>query len=123
MKYRTAIVDDDPLFREWLRSLLEGSRSFQLLGEACTGAECLVLLDKHDVDAVVLDVNMPDWDGLELAGYIRTRFPDVRIVVTSSHSDRVYSMLAQQKGAQAFIPKENISIASLLRALEAAPVP
>lgn len=123
MKYRTAIVDDDPLFRGWLRSLLEGSKSFQLLGEACTGAECLALLDKHDADAVLLDVNLPDWDGLELAGYIRIRFPDVRIIVMSSHSDRIYSMLAQQKGAQAFIPKENISIASLLRALEAAPVP
>ena len=60
MTYRAVLVDDDPLFRDWLRSLLAGSKDFEVLGEACNGAECIVLLNTVNPDVVVLDVYMPD---------------------------------------------------------------
>lgn len=123
MGYRIVVADDDPLFREWLRSLLEGSGDFELAGEACNGEECIALLSTVNPDSVILDVKMPDWDGLELAEHIRTHFPGVKTVVVSSYNDRIYSMLAQQKGAQAFIPKDHLSISALRRALEVASGP
>jgi len=116
--YRTLLVDDDPLFRAWLRPLLEESPHFQVLGEACNGAECIRLIDETRPDVVVLDVYMPDGDGLELADQIRMHSPEVQTIVTSSHSNPVYSRLAEQDGAVAFIPKAGLSIAALLQALE-----
>ena len=121
--YRTLLVDDDPLFREWLRSLLEASERFDVMAEAGNGGECLCFLDILTPDVVVLDVNMPDRDGLELAGYISANCPGVRTIVVSSHEDRIYSMLAAAEGAVAFIPKSGLSVSALLQSLQAAPVP
>ncbi|MBE0431297.1 MAG: response regulator transcription factor [Dehalococcoidia bacterium] len=115
--YRTILADDDPLFREWLRPVLENSAHFQVLGEACNGAECIRLVDKVRPDLVVLDVYMPDWDGLELADYLKKNFADIKTIVTSSHNDEVYSRLAEQDGAVAFIPKARLSVTALLDAL------
>jgi len=121
--YPAVLVDDDPLFRDWLRSLLAGSKDFEVLGEACNGAGCIVLLNTVNPHVVVLDVYMPDWDGLELAQHIKTHFAGIKTIITSSHSDRVYSRIAAENGAGAFIPKADLSTSALLRALEAAPVP
>jgi two-component system, response regulator YesN len=118
LTYRTVLVDDDATFRAWLRPLLEESAHFQVLGEACDGAECIRLISQVKPDVVVLDVYMPDWDGLELAAYIGTQFSGIRTIVTSSHDDRVYSRLAEQDGAVAFIPKASLSVSSLLQALQ-----
>ena len=123
MTYRAILVDDDSLFRDWLRSLLQTSEDFKVIGEASCAADCIVLLNAVNADVVVVDVHMPGRDGLELAEHIKTHFTVVKTIVTSSHNDRVYSRLAEQEGAQAFIPKAELSIASLLDALRAAPVP
>jgi len=120
--YRTLLVDDDPMFRDWLRSLLEDSRHFEVMGEAGNGAECLGLLDTLTPDVVLLDVDMPDRDGLEVTGYITANCPGVRTIVVSSNEDRVYSMLAAAEGAVAFIPKSGVSVSALLQSLQAAPV-
>ena len=116
--YRTILVDDDALFRDWLRPLLEESAHFQLSGEAANGEECIALIDKEKPDLVILDVYMPDWDGLALAEHIKTHFPSVKTIVTSSHSDCLYSRLAERDGALAFIPKARLSITALLQALQ-----
>jgi len=121
--YRTLVVDDDPLFRDWLRSLLEDSLHFEVMAEAGNGAECLGLLDTLTPDVVLLDVDMPDRDGLELTGYISANCPGVRTIVVSSHEDRIYSMLAAAEGAVAFIPKSGLSVSALLQSLQASPVP
>lgn len=116
--YRTLLVDDDPAFRDWLRGLLERSEEFEVCGEAGNGAECIAFLDRETPDVVVIDVYMPDRDGLELAQHIRERFPGTMTIVTSSHSERVYSRLARQEGAAAFIPKADLSVAALIEALQ-----
>ncbi len=116
--YRTVLVDDDPAFRDWLRPLLERSEHFEVCGEAGNGAECIAFLNHETPDVVVLDVYMPGCDGLELAQHIREHYPGIMTIVTSSHSERVYSRLARQEGAAAFIPKADLSVAALLEALQ-----
>lgn len=98
--------------------MLEASPHFHVLGEACNGTECIRLVDSVKPDVVLLDVYMPDWDGLELADYIRANFADIKTIVTSSHNDQVYSRLAEQDGAVAFIPKSALSVTALLDALQ-----
>ncbi len=123
MKYGIVLVDDDPLFREWLRSSLEKSRDFTVLGEACNGVECVDLVHRLTPDVVILDLHMPDRDGLELAAYIRWHLPATQTIVTSSDDAPVYSRLARQQGVRAFIPKANLSISALRQSLQAEPVP
>jgi len=98
--------------------LLEQSPHFDVLAEACNGAECIHLVDRVKPDVVVLDVYMPDWDGLELAEYLKKHFADIKTIVTSSHNDQVYSRLAEREGAVAFIPKADLSVAALLDVLQ-----
>lgn len=121
--YSTVVVDDDPLFRDWLRSSLEEGGDFRVLGEACNGAECIDLVHRVTPDVVILDLHMPDRDGLELAAYIKWHFPATRTIVTSSDDAPVYSRLARQQGVLAFIPKATLSVSALRQSLQAEPVP
>ena len=113
--YRVVIVDDEPEFREWLRSLLDTSEPFRLIGEAVNGSEAIRLIDELKPDLVIADVFMPDIDGLEIVQYIHQKYPAMKLVLTSACSDRAYSKMAKKEGALCFIPKVEFSLDSLCR--------
>ena len=112
---RVVIADDEAEFREWLRSLLEASETFRLVGEAKNGSEAIQLIDKLVPDLVIADVFMPDLDGLEVLQSISKNYPSIKIILTSSCDERVYSRLAKEEGALCFIPKAELSLNSLFR--------
>ena len=116
--YRVILADDEPEFREWLRSLLEGSQDFEVVGEASTGTEAIRLMPLLTPDAVIADVYMPELDGLELARYVRDHFPSIKTILVSVHSERVYERLAREEGALAFIPKSRLSPEALRKVLQ-----
>lgn len=78
---RVMIVDDDPLFRSLARAWVEEDARLTLVGEAQNGAEALVLLTGRDVDALLIDLEMPVMDGLAAATRAREIRPDLRIVM------------------------------------------
>ena len=116
--YRVIVADDEPQFRLWLRSLLECSGNFVVVGEASTGMEALRLVALRAPDVVIADVHMPDPDGLEVARYLQYHFPDVKTIVVSDNQDRVYERLAREEGASAFIPKARLSLDTVRQALQ-----
>ena len=118
--YRVIVVDDEPEFREWLRSLLKGSDDFEVVGEASTGAEALQLVMIVMPDLVIADVYIPPPDGLEVARYVHDRFPGIKAILISAHAERVYERLARREGALAFIPKARLSLDVLRQALQGA---
>jgi two-component system response regulator YesN len=120
MAYRVIVADDEPEFRGWLRSLLQGSRDFQVVGEAGTGAEAIELVKSLTPDLVIADMYMPEPDGLEVARYIQDHFPASRAILVSAHEERVYERLAREEGALAFIPKAKLSLDTLSQTLQAA---
>jgi len=119
MVYRVIVADDEAEFREWLRSLLESSEDFQVVGEASTGMETVHLLASLVPDVVIADVYMPDPDGLEVARHIQRHFPRVRLILISVHEEPVYERLARKEGALAFIPKSRLSLDAVRQALQA----
>jgi two-component system response regulator YesN len=116
--YRVIVADDEPEFREWLRSLMEDSEDFQLVGEAKTGIEAIYLIPSVLPDLVIADMYMPEPDGLEVARYVQRHFSGIKAILVSAYEERVYERLAREEGALAFIPKTRLSLDALRQALK-----
>jgi two-component system response regulator YesN len=116
--YRVFVADDEPEFREWLRSLLENSEDFRLVGEAQTGIEAIYLIPSLLPDLVIADIYMPEPDGLEVARYVQRHLSGVKAILVSAYEERVYERLAKEEGALAFIPKAKLSLNALRQALK-----
>jgi DNA-binding NarL/FixJ family response regulator len=106
MKIRVLIVDDHKLFRQGLISLMRTREDLvEVVGEAQTGREALQLVERLQPDVVLMDIYMPDIDGLQATKEIRQRFPKVSVVMlTSSESDE-HLYEAVQLGAAGYLLK------------------
>lgn len=116
--YRVVVADDEPEFRSWLKSLLDDSEDFRLIGEASNGAEVVNLIPSLLPDLVIADMYMPEPDGLEVARYVQHNFSGVKAILVSAYEEHVYERLARDEGALAFIPKAKLSLDALRRALK-----
>jgi DNA-binding NarL/FixJ family response regulator len=83
---RVLVVDDSEVFRHVLCAVVAATPGFQVLGVASSGRETLALVDSLAVDLVLIDVQMPDWDGLETAIRIRRGHPDVVVLLLAAAS-------------------------------------
>ena len=93
--------------------MLEKSDRFQVVGQAGTGAEAIVLVEELEPDLVLSDIDMPEGDGLDLAHWVREKVPSAKVILFSAHTGSAYTRLAQEQGALAFIPKMQLSMAAL----------
>jgi len=103
------IIDDHPLFREGLKSIIARARQFDVVGEAGDARKGLEDVKKYNPDLVIVDISLPDKSGIELARAIRSRFPGTRIIIVSMHSKIDYIVEAFQAGATGYIVKESAS--------------
>lgn len=85
---RTAVIDDDPDIVELLKINLGADPRFELAGEGSNGAQALDVLAEAEPEVVILDLDMPYFDGLDAIGHIRKGWPDVKIVVFSARYDK-----------------------------------
>lgn len=108
------IVDDDRASREGLRELLELRPNLEIVGEATDGAEAVGLATRLHPDLVIMDVQMPNMDGLEATRRIKADHPEMRVVLLTTYRD--YQAAATRAGADAFLLKGD-GIAPLLAAL------
>ena len=108
------IVDDDRASREGLRELFELRPNITVVGEAINGEEAVALADSLHPDLVVMDVQMPQMDGLEATRQIKQRTPDIRIILLTMY--REYHAAALRSGADDFLVKGD-GIGPLLAAL------
>jgi two-component system response regulator YesN len=115
--YRVIVADDEAEFRQWLRSLFDGSEDFQMVGEASTGSEAVHLIPLLQPDLVIADMYMPEPDGLEVARYVQRNFSGIKAILVSAYEEHVYERLAKDEGALAFIPKTKLTLDALRQAL------
>ena len=102
---RVAIVDDHALIRDGVRRALRRVRDIEIADEASTLSEARARLLRDDVDVVVVDVSMPDGDGLDLCREQRDQRPDRGIVVLTMFGEDRYLLAAREAGASAFVGK------------------
>lgn len=113
------LVDDHQMIRQGLRLIIEQRTPLRVVGEASTGAETLEAVSRLAPDVVLLDLHLPDMDGLEVARQILALRPETKIVVLSSDASPLLISHALQAGVLGYILKENAS-EELERALQTA---
>jgi DNA-binding NarL/FixJ family response regulator len=105
MKTRVLIADDHPLILEGVRRALESVEDFEVVAEARRGSQVLPLVGREHPDLVLMDIRMPELDGLACLDQIRKKYPDVRVVVLSAFTDREHIETALRRGASAYVVK------------------
>lgn len=101
---KVVIADDHALFRDGLRSLLE-AHGVQVLAEARNGSEAIAYARLHKPDIVLMDLNMPEVNGLTATRLISAEMPDVRVVVLTASEEDADLFEAVKSGAQGYLPK------------------
>ncbi len=99
------LADDHPIVRQGLRTLLEQDAQCQVIGEATDGLTAIDLISQLRPDLAILDVQMPDLDGLEVARRVATISPVTRVIMLSMHSDEPYVLDALRYGALGYVLK------------------
>src|SRR5579862_7175907 len=113
---RILIVDDNPAVRHYLRAILEQQTSWQVCGEARTGAEALRRVQDASPDLIVLDYQMPDLNGVDIARQICDLFPKIPILMVTIHLSRQLADAARRAGVRGACAKQDIG--SVVEAIE-----
>jgi DNA-binding NarL/FixJ family response regulator len=104
---RVILADDHSVMRHGLRLILEQQEGFEVLGEARDGREAVNLAQALHPDVAVLDITMPNLNGIEAARQITDKHPEIAVVVLSMHADESYVLRALKAGARGYLLKES----------------
>ena len=112
------IIDDHPLFREGLKAIVERDSRFQVVGEAGTGRQGLKKAKQLQPDLAVIDISLPDINGIQVTNEMKNTVPATRVMIVSMHSKIDYIAEAFQAGATGYVAKDSASD-RLVQGLEA----
>jgi DNA-binding NarL/FixJ family response regulator len=102
---RVLAVDDHPLLRDGIAALIGSEEDMELIGEASNGREAFDLFRKYQPNITLMDLQMPDMNGIDAIGAIRGEFPEARIIVLTTHPGDVQVSRALKAGARAYLMK------------------
>ncbi|MFP5351958.1 MAG: response regulator transcription factor [Actinomycetota bacterium] len=122
-RIRVLVADDLPEIRTLVRTNLEFDGRFDIVGEAANGLEAVDMVHRQKPDVVVLDLAMPEMDGLAAISKIRQSSPATKILVLSAFADDHNSGLVKELGANGFIAKDRPMDEVIEKLIEIAGVP
>jgi DNA-binding NarL/FixJ family response regulator len=125
LKKQIFIVDDHPVMRASLRSLLDLEQDLSVCGDAATAAEALSAVDLAEPDLILIDVSLSGTSGIDLAHTLRERYPGLYVVMLTAHREENYMTRAFEAGVHGYIVKDHLdvlvpAIRRVLRGREAA---
>jgi DNA-binding NarL/FixJ family response regulator len=106
MSIRVLIADDHKIMLAGLRSLLEKQADFEVVGEAENGRKAVQMVQEKTPDVVVMDVSMPDLNGMEATAQIIESLPETKVIALSMHSDKRFVMGMLRAGASGYLLKD-----------------
>ncbi len=106
MTTRIVIIDDHQLFREGVKRILDYEETFTVVAEGDDGTEAVNLFEEYQPDVVLMDINMPNINGVDATRQLIDTYPDTKVIILSIHDDEAYVNHALQSGAQGYLLKE-----------------
>ncbi|MFC4684106.1 response regulator transcription factor [Exiguobacterium sp. s149] len=106
LQTRIAIVDDHELFREGLKRIFDLEDEFTVVAEGRTGIEAIRIAADHKPEILIIDINMPELNGIEATKQLSVLSPETRVLILSIHDDESYITHALEAGASGFLLKE-----------------
>ena len=116
--FKIFLADDHPLLRTGLRMSLSQHADIDFIGEANDGFKAVEMIKKNPPDVALLDVDMPGLSGMAVIRHLRKQYPDMKLLIFSSYSDKHYIEEAMQAGANGYILK-SIDISELVEVIRA----
>jgi DNA-binding NarL/FixJ family response regulator len=110
MKIRVLVADDHAIVREGLSIMLGNQPDMQVVGTAANGREALRLVDEHDPDVAVMDISMPELNGIDAIQQILPHHPLLKVIVLSIHQTKPYVFRALKAGAKGYLIKETAGL-------------
>jgi two-component system, NarL family, response regulator NreC len=117
-KIRILLADDHQLMRSGLRLLIEQQSDLSVVGEAADGREAVALAKSLRPDVAVMDITMPNLNGIEAAHQIKQSQPEIAVIVLSMHPDESYVLRALKSGAKGYLLKDSAE-SDLIQAVRA----
>ena len=117
MKTKILLADDHKILREGIRSLIETQQEMKLIGEAESAQEAVQLAIKLKPDVVIMDISMPDLNGIDATRKIKAQTPDVKVLALSMHADKRFVSGMLKAGASGYLLKES-AFEEMVRAIQ-----
>lgn len=116
-KKRILIIDDHPLFREGINSIIKDDGNYEVLGQAGSGSEGIKLALKLKPDVIISDISIPDMNGILITQEVKKLIPEAKVLILSMHTKIDYILKAFRAGASGYLVKDSAGD-SLMSALE-----
>jgi DNA-binding NarL/FixJ family response regulator len=117
-KIRIVLADDHPIVLDGLRSLIRAEQDFEIVGEAASGLAALRTIRESQPDIAVLDISMPELNGIMLSRRLAAEMPVLRLLVLTLHEDRAYLNQALEAGVRGYVLKRS-AVENLVQAIRA----
>jgi DNA-binding NarL/FixJ family response regulator len=117
-KTRVVLADDHPIVLDGLRNLIRAVDDFELVGEAASGLAALKVIREQRPDVAVLDISMPELNGILLSRRLAGELPSLRVLVLTLHEDRAYLNQALEAGVRGYVLKRS-AVENLVQAIRA----
>ena len=117
-KIRIFLVDDHQLVRDGIKALLITADDLTILGEASSGKECFEKIALEPPDILILDISLPDTNGIEITKRISAEYPETQVLILSMYTNEDFIFNSVKAGARGYLPK-NTSREELLNAIHA----
>jgi len=118
---RILVVDDHPVFREGVSALVSGESDMSIVAQASNGREAIQQFRTHQPDITLMDLQLPEMNGLDALSAIRGEFPEARIIVLTTYAGDMQVLRAIKAGARAYLLKDTLhkELVDTIRAVHA----
>ncbi|HMQ44508.1 MAG TPA: response regulator transcription factor [Mariniflexile sp.] len=117
MNTKIFIVDDHYMIIEGIRSLLQFQKGIEWMGHAMNASSCMAFLEQHEPDVILMDISLPDKNGIDLCKEVKTKYPETHIIGLSSFNQHSFIQKMLDNGASGYVLK-NATLEELLNAIE-----
>lgn len=101
------VVDDHKIVRDGIRAMLIGNKAFSVVADVASGKELMKSLEESKPDTIILDLGMPDMDGVEITTILKQKYPDIKILILTANTTEENIVATIRAGANGFLSKES----------------